>query len=1129
MPPLTPVLTLRCAWGVVLLLALLPTAADGSAQVGSEDAEFFEKKIRPVLAEHCYKCHSAEAKKPKGGLLVDSRAALLQGGDNGPALVAGDPDKSRLIQALTYKDADLQMPPKGKLPEAAIADLAAWVKRGAPWPGDQGGKAVAAKQEFDLHQRKRTHWAWQPLQRPVPPRVKDAAWPLDPVDQFILAKLEAKGLKPAPQADPRTLLRRLSFDLIGLPPEPAEASPANYAESVLQLLSSPHFGERWGRHWLDLVRYGETRGHEFDPILPNAFQYRDYVIRALNADVPYPQFVREHLAGDLLPRPRLHPQLGFNESILGTGFWFLGEEVHSPVDIRADQADRYDNRIDVLTKTFLGLTVSCARCHDHKFDAISTKDYYALFGFLESSSYRLVRFDAVEHNRGVAAALGTLRAERQPTVARALEAVSRQTAESMADYLLATREAAASGNREQVQEIARRRQLNPDRLKHWLATLNQAAKEENHPLHAWAKLAADPRSGDPAKFREALRAQLAVLQKREAEHAAALRGAEVVIDYARCQPADWLPDDFSYGPAPVRAGEPRWHGSTKDPDLRFAERGAAAIDRVWDGMKLAPATETEPGALGKQVRAGRTIRTPTFTITSGKLHYLVRGTGMAYAAVNAHTMIQGPLHGHLVTSIQAGDSPQWVTHNLEAYKGHRAHIEFSAAENADFAISLVVQGSQKPTFADLNSPQLVKLFAGDVTSWPQLAAAYQGYVLDLAKEIRTPEQARLANWLLQNSALSGEASAALAEVVSHWHAAEQQVAAQIRRESRLAMALRDANGVEEQVFIRGSHKALGERVPRRFLEALAGSDPLATPASSGRLELAEQMLDPVRNPLFARVIVNRVWHHLFGRGLVASVDNFGVLGDAPTHPELLDYLASEFLRDGGSLKRLIRRLVQTRTYQMASHAEDRQAEQADPENVLLHRMRLRRLQGEAIRDAMLAVSGRLDRTPFGPPVPTHLTPFMEGRGRPGTSGPLDGYGRRSIYLAVRRNFLSPLMLAFDTPSPFSTMGRRTVSNVPAQALILLNDPFVHQQAELWAKRTLAHAGTTETRIGRMYQSAFGRPPTAQEIAACKDFLHRQHQLASTSGSRPEDVASDPAVWKDLAHTLFNVKEFLFVK
>jgi hypothetical protein len=314
----------------------------------------------------------------------------------------------------------------------------------------------------------------------------------------------------------------------------------------------------------------------------------------------------------------------------------------------------------------------------------------------------------------------------------------------------------------------------------------------------------------------------------------------------------------------------------------------------------------------------------------------------------------------------------------------------------------------------------------------------------------------------------------------------------------------DLNSVDEQVFIRGNPHHLGERVPRRFLEALSGT-PLSSPGS-GRLELARQVTDPAMNPLIGRVIVNRVWSHLFGRGIVTSTDNFGVLGEAPTHPELLDCLADDFVKGGWSIKRLVRSLVLTNAYRMASNGDAR-AEAADPQNRWWHRTNIRRLEGEAIRDSILTVSDSLDQKMFGPPVPIHLTLFMDGRGRPGHSGPLDGAGRRSVYLEVRRNFPDPFLTTFDLPGPGNTVGRRSVSNVPAQALVLLNDPFVHEQAERWAKRE--SSGSPAERIGRMYWAAFSRAPTDAERAACLDYV----------------TSND---WPALAHALWNVKEFIYI-
>jgi hypothetical protein len=1313
-------------WSGVLVLGLVPAALAGKTPSSPEAAEFFERKVRPVLAAHCFQCHSRRAKKLKAELLLDSRAGLLNGGESGPVVDLRRPEKSRLIEALRYKDADLQMPPKGKLPDSVIADLAAWLKMGAPWPEEKDQGTATGKAKFDLARRKREHWAWRPLRPAQPPAVKNTRWPRGPVDRFLLARLEDKGLTPAPAADRRVLLRRLFFGLIGLPPQPPEVaaflnddSPNALEKVVDRLLASPRFGERWARHWLDLVRYAETRGHEFDYVAPNAYQYRDYVVRALNADVPYNRFVTEHIAGDLLSGPPRHPTLGFNESILGTGFWFLGEEVHSPVDVRQDEADRFDNKIDVLTKTFLGLTVSCARCHDHKFDAISTKDYYALYGFLKSSSYRLARFDSAEHNQRIARELADLRRKSRPVLQRALAESLRPTTEHLAEYLLTALEAlqvrpevekggdvvfedfengtyrnwtvtgtafgtrpqtlhtiakyqgrinavgkffvnshnvrkgedvrqgdahtgtltsrkftvahdsitmlvgggahagktcvnmlingkvvrTATGRnsnqmfpvrwdvrsyrrqsaqiqivdnatggwgnigvdhivftnkmetpdkgraakslrpkyRERLEKIARTRHLDPVFLTRWAGHLSSAARDTSDPLHLWAKLAAEPASQDSRKLAELLRPTLAAWRQRDTEAANALKRAEVVIDYARSPAKDWLPDGPAFGQAPVRPGDIRFGQDPARPILKMVDYAAAEKDPLWDGLRPAPGAENDPGALGRVVRSGRTIRTPAFKITTGKVFYLVKGSGSIYAAVDSHALIAGPLHGQLVMPVHVGADFRWVVQDLSRYKGQYTHIEFTPTGIEEFAVARVVQAENAPAFVDPPNHLLLKACDGkNAGSLQALAQAHQRLFAGVVERLAgdrivgskdATDCARLSNWLLEHSDLFTPArdgvSKRLAKAAEKFLAAQAKLVKQIRKESRLAMAILDGTGLDEHVFLRGSHKTPGELVPRRFLEALAGPKPLRIPRGSGRRELAREMTDPALNPFLARVHVNRLWHHLFGRGIVASVDNFGVLGERPTHPELLDYLADRFIQEGWSVKKMIRTLVLSSAYRMAA-TPGGDGNRLDPENLLLHRMRIRRLEGEAIRDSMLQVSGRLDSRMYGRSVPVFLTPFLEGRGRP-ASGPLDGDGRRSVYIAVRRNFLSPFLLAFDTPIPFSTVGRRTVSNVPAQALILMNDPFVHQQAALWARHTLDRGGTPEERISAMYQAAFCRPPTKVELAECLEFLKNQAQINPATGQAKSGGLHDPRAWADLAHVLFNAKEFIFLQ
>ena len=1076
---------------IITLLALL--LLPGAAALGTDDADlqFFESKVRPVLAERCYKCHSEKSEKLKGGLKLDSREALLKGGDNGSAVVPGEPEKSRLIEAILYHNVDLQMPPKGKLADGQIADLTSWVKRGAPWPGaEAGGGKVASAETFDLRRRKAEHWAWQPIRAQQPPAVKHAGWARDPVDRFILGKLEEKGLDPPPPAEKRVLIRRAYFDLTGLPPTPEEveafeqdASPDAFAKVVDRLLDSPHFGERWGRHWLDLVRYAETRGHEFDYYIPEAFQYRDYVIRALNADVPYDRFVTEHIAGDLLPEPRNDPTGTVNESVLATGFWYMGEWVHSPVDIRQDEADRLDNQIDVMCKAFLGLTVACARCHDHKFDAISTRDYYGLAGFLNSSSYREVRFQHQQHNREVVKSIQEQDARERPKVLTAF-------VESQAGA-----------------------------LESWAKDLGPAESDVFHPLHPWAVVAQGGPDVTPGRIAETLKP---VLEKWRAEVERAAKEDEQArasagVDYAALRPGEWITDGLAFGDGPVPAGRVTLGRDVGESVGAINERPVAHSRAV--GGKL-------PGML----------RTPTFTVNSSKLTMRVRGSGQAFVVIDSHRTIAGPLHGVSKQEVKAEKGWQDRTIDLSPYPGQRAHVEFTAKEGEYIAVAGVWQAERAPQPPRVNALILRALTASPVASVADVAERYRSLFAETAQSLAADriasdpdaaDRAQLVAWLCRPGRGS-ESNEAVSQTAKGYLQRRAALLATIKG-SPIALAMLDGNGVDERVFIRGSHKTQGDVVPRRFLEALAGDAQTALdPASgSGRLTLARQMTDVSTNPLLPRVRVNRLWHHLFGRGIVASTDNFGVLGEKPTHPELLDYLARRFVDEGWSTKRLIRGLMLSSAYGMSSRPSDAGAK-ADPRNELLHRANVRRLEAESIRDGMLALSGRLDPTMFGPSVEVHLTPFMDGRGKPGSSGPLDGDGRRSIYLRVRRNFLPPMLLAFDMPQPFATMGRRATSNVPAQALILMNDPFVVEQAKLWAKRVLAEKklATPEQRIERMYREAFGRAPTPEELKAATEFLDRQGREL---GIEPQKRATDPRVWADLAHVLLNVKEFIYVE
>ncbi|WP_372715586.1 DUF1553 domain-containing protein [Novipirellula sp.] len=1001
---------------VVGLLGVTATSAQAAepateqSEPSAEHLEFFEKEVRPLLAEHCYSCHSASAEKLQAGLRVDTRAGLIEGGDSGASVEPGDPEASLFMEAVRYES--YEMPPKGKLSDEQIATFEKWIQLGAPWPLEEAPESAAAP-AFDLQQRKKDHWVWQPVQSPPLPAVQDRAWPKAELDHFILSQLEQNDLQPAEDAERAAILRRLCFDLIGLPPTPEQTaqflndpSPDAVSRLVDDLLESPEFGERWGRHWLDLVRYAESRGHEFDDDALNAFQYRDYVIRAFNADVPYDQLVREHIAGDLLRQPRLNPDDGYNESILGTGFWFLGEWVHSPVDIRKDEADRFDNMVDVMSKTFLGVTVSCARCHDHKFDAISTADYYSLTGFLQSSDYRQVRFESLEHNRRVAERLA------------------------------------------KVDEAYRQRVI---------GLVRQHGGKLPEPVAL------------PAAITELL-----------------------VMDYQTLPPEQFMQDGFIFGDSPRRAGDAYVDVSEAEPTIRVASHGSAISDPLWNGLQSLRETGMQNRSKLKNLpRSGRTLRTPTFELTGERVVCKVRGEGHVVVCVDSHRLIAGPLHGETVQAIPKNATS--VELNLGRYLGHRLHLEFTPKIDQQLEVQWVIQGS-----------------AEQIKQAKQNAASAFRNV-DNASEFEIAGDGATDAGLGAKQELAEQ----LQQIAIAWADERELLRSQIMKPSHTAMAMMDGSGENAEIFIRGNASKPGDIEPRHFLTALAGNHPMEIKSGSGRLELAQQINDP-NNPLTSRVIVNRIWHYLMGRGIVPTTDDFGVLGQRPTHPELLDHLATRFHDAGQSIKRMIRYIVLSRTYQMSSRVSPVAAE-ADPKNLLWHHRPPKRLEGEAIRDTLLALSGRLDKTMYGEPVPIQLTSFMDGRGRPNVNGPIDGDGRRSIYIAVRRNFLSPFMLTFDTPVPFSTMGRRNVSNVPAQSLILMNDPFVVQQARQWAERVIGDFSDSRDRINWMYESAFARQPSSQEIAVAQAYLAADH------GDSELDA------WADFAHALINIKEFIFLR
>jgi len=888
-----------------------------------EQIEFFEKKVRPVLIARCVKCHGD--KKAEAGLRLDTKAGLAHGIDGVAVVVAGNVDASRIIKVSRYDD-DVQMPPEGKMPDVEIAALETWVKQGAYWPGEDGAKPAMAAAVKDwparIAEAQATHWAFRPIQNPRVPEVRSSAWALSPVDSFILQKLEQTELKPAAVADRRTLLRRVTFDLIGLPPTVAEyaafeqdSSPDAWSKVVDRLLASPHYGERWGRHWLDIARYADTKGYAFqqDRRYPYAYTYRDYVVDAFNADLPFDQFVTEQLAADLLPAR------SDNRHLAALGLLTVGRRIGVEDDI--------DDRIDVVSRGMLGLSIACARCHDHKYDAIPTDDYYSLYGVFRSCTEP---------------ADLPLLAEPELT----------------AEYLAFKAEL---DRRQAVYDKARR--VEADKL------------EEQLRIHAGDYLAAvmiDARgkaSLEPYKF--------ATAEPR----APVMRHWKEYLKHSANQPD------------PVFSV---WHRFAKLPTDKFAVEAEKVVTLARDGAKELP--------INPRLRDLLVKNPPTKPLDVAKVY------------------------DELFEGVRA----RWNDTVATAAK-NKQPTPTQLADPADETLRQVLYGPSSP--AVLTVDQANNLF-------------------DPGANIRL---------------------VAVKKKVDEWLSTSDGAPPR-------AMVMVDKSDLfNPAVHVRGNPALKGKKVPRQFVALATSGERKPFVNGSGRLELAQAIVDP-RNPLTARVIANRVWQHHFGKGLVRTPSDFGVRGEPPTHPELLDFLASRLVDDHWSLKNLHRLLLSSRVYQQSSHVSP-QAAKLDPENRLLSHTNRRRLEFEAIRDAMLVAAGRLDAQVGGRPVSLTAKPFT---------------GRRSLYGYIDRQDLPDLFRTFDFASPDVSTEQRPQTTVPQQALFAMNAPFVIEQAREIARR--AHVASSRAEeIALVYRAIFGRDATVSETALAHRFIE---QAAAQPGPTP---------------------------
>lgn len=1295
----------------------LGAASTLAAELKPADIEFFETKIRPVLVAECYECH--DAKKQKGDLRLDHAAGLLKGGEEGPSIVPGDAKNSILIQSMSHSHETLVMPKKRpKLSAQIIADFVTWVNRGAADPRASVPTDSITPAWSDLLTVRKNWWSFQPL-GPAP--VPAGAAP-NSIDRFLDVKIKAAGITSSAPADKPTLLRRATYVLTGLPPSPADIaafeadpSPEAFAKVIDRLLASPRYGEHFARHWMDLVRYADTHGSEGDPEIPVAWRYRDYLIRAFNTDVPYDQFVREHLAGDLLTKPRLNPAERLNESAVGTGHFRMIELGYQPVDTVDEQVRNVDNQIDVVSKTFLGLTVSCARCHDHKFDAISQADFTAFYGIFASTRPGQVTIDSPEllnqHRDRLTAVKQAIRTELAKewiTQAKALPAALERlrataTERSQLQRQLTALEAQLTANdfrrrlkaeqgagpapshwwtfekdgrdllgtlhaQTQGGAVIKQGRLVLDGVDsfattgatteplatktleawvslatldqrgggvitienigggvfdsivfgekqpgHWLAGSNNGVRTQNvggppeqalrsalihvaiayqpdgrielyrnglpygqgftpakekGALHAFAQgqarllfgrrhtgggnaflrgeieearlydfaltpaqvadsfragvlhgelsLVATPDTKlDSIRLQaQAIRTQLAALKYSDEKLAEGLIKGEADPTHP-LHASTFLRGGLSPKPAPTpRAEKPDWDLST-DFASQWRRHGNGLDGRCQPGDFR---VETEgPNVLSQLLPSGlhshtlslkhsAVLTSPRFKITTDFLSVQAMGRGATLRLIPDNYPLS-PGGSRFPKATIDSARPTWITLDTAYRKGSYAYLELTLPDDSTnpdnksetrmgwYGVRQVVfhatraAGPSGPAITD-QAPTLPLLLDVGIA----LTEAASAWGRDKATEAHV---ALLGNALRHGVLTSATGqSPTLAGLTTEYRKLEAGLSV-----PRRAPGLLEADGFDQPLFIRGDHLKPAAAVPRRYLEVF-DLQPFVT-QGSGRRELAEKIA-AADNPLTARVLTNRLWHHVFGRGLVGTVDNFGRLGDQPTHPELLDYLAQRFIKEEWSVKAMLRTLLLTDAFQRSS-LPSATAIAKDANNDLLAHTRVRRLEGEALRDSLITLAGKMENRMYGPGDNAMAAPQAQVR--------------RSVYLTIRRNTLNPLITAFDGPKPFTTVGRRDATNVPAQSLTLLNDTFVIATAKRWAA-TLDPAMTDTAKVDRLFVQALGRPATSAEHTAAARYL------ADLKQARPDSAA---AIWSDFAQSVLNLKEFLYLK
>jgi hypothetical protein len=955
------------------------SAAPSSAEPPSPEArDFFRNAVHPILKAHCVKCHGGE--KVKGGLILTSRKGLLKGGETGASLDPEAPAKSLLLEMMSYRDSDHEMPPAGKRPEAELKILEKWLAMGAPY---DPALETAGIQTAESHapaastENPANWWAYRPVLQAHVPQVQEPGWARNPVDAFLFKGLADSGLRPNPPASREHLVRRAYYDLLGLPPSPEEVqrfvedrAPDAWPRLIDSLLARPQYGEKWARHWMDLVRYAESEGFERDSEKPQIWRYRDYLIDSFNKDLPYNQFITEQLAGDELPQPT-------RESLTATGFLRLMQFDDEPADRLLAKYDLLADNVLVTAETFLGMSLGCARCHDHKKDPISQRDYYSFMAFFHGMrDYGATR--------------------TQPLMWASED----------------ERPKLANQRRQKLEALDRDHQARAQILLDWHA--------RNAPNEPSSQILVQPAPGAENAWR----------------HTAAAPGSH------------WRAENFNAEQWSITPETPAKAGSSLWMRARF---GLAQVPEKF-GMQIEYAGQTEVFLNGTLVFQGQDLPHGTRFLDLSRFKNLKNNlhTGANFLAIR-------------VTLAEDGRVPR---------------IAFYQGRSPIHVAERLLRGPKAGDLAALNKKlggDVLALANSDSAAWLELVEKPLGIPLSAVSE-------------------TGPAPAPLA------------------------------------VHRRGSPHNPGDPVTAAFPAVLSGASapvpaevvPIGKKSSGRRLALAQWMVRP-ENPLVSRVLVNRLWQHHFGRGLVPSSNEFGRLGDTPSHPELLDYLAHSFVKDGWSIKKMHRLLMNSAAYQMSAQARP-EALAKDPENRLLWRFPMRRLTAEELRDSILSVSGTLKLAPFGPPVYPPLpaavleTQSVPGRGWPKQTS--EETARRSVYVHVKRSLSVPLLSNHDQAATDSPCAVRFTSTVPTQALGMLNSEFLEEQAGHFASRLRREAGDEPAaQIQRGLRLALQREPSKEEVALCLNTLSKfQNELQLPKESALQRVAL----------MILNLNEFLYL-